>query len=860
MNNPNVKMYLMNKDSTLYYQAVSNEDGTYTITPSTIPISIKVLPKGWEDVDIEYSRHPEYLGVFRSQAQTFNFVEDARYTLLDLYYKSNGGIQAECTLRIDIFYGVKIGYKTAYTSQLNFSDCDDEKFNNGNSYSPIRNGIFHVPTLDSELFTLLESLGDTVMNHPVWQRSGTGWITDCEFLYHEGIKLMYKSSYTSSATVSSPLRVDLWGFNVGQRGSFPNAGTHFIPSMSGYNIVQDNGTTTFIGNDILQPFLIQNRQTYKQWETQFNESRPYTNDNNLIYNLLNNQSGYVSVNVNLYYTLDTSLYFVIPIANYFLKIVLFEVDKDNNPELVPPVTGNYRYLTLETINLTDGSGTPQPLPTGAQITSNQIDLKYDKCYILGIISDTSIGYGVDPSVASTTVIVLFSELKLTLESNYNSGTGSPVEAPKLNESVFPIIRLKTLLTRCVKNLVTTNTDGYGFPVPVSTPYQGSSAFLDETNTTSVGDLVPYQVVLSSQYCMHNLQGRSYFSISLNQLFKITKNILGCGLSIKGNTISIEQLSLIFNKDKEILNLDLHGGVSKLKIKPFNDLGGCNLKLGYTKAETNSDFGVEAFNTELFFNTPLTKNRNTIELQETDVITEQYAIEKIRAQVVKQPVSTVYDPANPSSDNQNVLFYCQPSAGIILPYLGVQPYDPENNPVATAAFKLNQRPTAQSTNSSASDYIYGMKYPDTAYNLELSPCRMLKRGSGAILRSVLDLMDTKDLVFRNTTIITQGISVTGLSGIESNLGSGVITEFKDIKINSLPDPLFRPWIFELTTVSAVNMWEIIQNDQNGYVSFTWKGMKLRGFIWKINQKLAASAPTRYELLVHPNVSNDQLKNS
>lgn len=838
-----------------YYQALLNSDGTYGTILTSAETPILVVPKKWEDIEVEYSRHPEYLGVFRSQSQTFSFVEDARAILLNLYYKSNGGIQAECTLRVDIFYGVKIGYKTAYVSQLNFSDCNDIKFNNGGSYNPIKTGFFEIPTLDSELFTLVESVGGTDMNIPVWdKKTGGGWETDCDFLFHEGIKLLYNSTFTSSASPESPLTVRLWGFNLGQFGSFPNAGTHYLPAMNSYNIVQANGTTTYIGNDILQDLLIQNRQSFKEWEIKFNDAKPYTTDNNLLYNLLNNSVGFVSMEITVNYEFSNPIAFSIPIADYTLIFVLFELDKDNNPLTIG---GNYVYTTLATVPITDSSGTNIPLPVGPQSGTNTKNIAYDRCYCLGIISDTPTGTGEDPASAGYTGLVEFSNLQVTFKSSFNSGTSIPVDAPSLPASAFPVIKLNKLLDKVVKNLTTTQTDGYGFPIQVSSSYEGVSGFLDASNTLSEGDAVPYQIGWSSQYCIHNLQGQSYFSVGLNKLFNFCKNALGCGMSIEGNKVRIESLSYYFNKDKEILNLDDFGGVSMLSIKPFNDLGGCNLKLGYKKSDTNSDFGVEPFNTELFFNTPLTKNKNTIEIQETEVLTEQYEIEKIRAQKVNQPVGTVYDPANPSSDNQNVAFYCQPTKSYVITAESGLIRDPDNQGVNVLAYKLNQRPTAQSINSLMPPYIYGMRYPDTAYNLELSPCRMLERGSGALLRSVLDLMDDKYLVFRNTTVLQYNNTVVGLSGIESNLGSGVITEFKDIKIGNLPDALFRPYIFELTTVSPVNMYEIINSDPNGYISFTWKGFKFMGFIWNIKQKLAASAPTRFQLIAHPSTTNNQL---
>jgi len=154
---------------------------------------------------------------------------------------------------------------------------------------------------------------------------------------HDGIKLLWQASYISSATTADPLTVNLWGFNLGQYGAFPNAGTHFLPSMNQYDIVQANGSTTFIGNDILQPFLKIGSERYKQYEVRFDGqgikaggtgSNAYTTGNNLLYNGLKSATNIVEVQTTVSYELDPA-YFVAPIADYSLLIVLFEVDKND---------------------------------------------------------------------------------------------------------------------------------------------------------------------------------------------------------------------------------------------------------------------------------------------------------------------------------------------------------------------------------------------------------------------------------------------------------------------------------------------------------------------------------------------------
>lgn len=314
-------------------------------------------------------------------------------------------------------------------------------------------------------------------------------------------------------------------------------------------------------------------------------------------------------------------------------------------------------------------------------------------------------------------------------------------------------------------------------------------------------------------------------------------------------------------------LDLGYDVTDLVIEQSQQNLGSNLKLGYTKANTNTDFGVDPVATELYFNTPATNIPGIMDFEESDVLVEQYAIEKLRAQTVSQPVGTSYDPANPSTDNQIIALYCSPSPTISLPAAGdlynFQPYNPNNDPVTCDAYTPVVFPNAQSTDPSAASapYIFGAYYPDTYINMPLSPGRALQRGTGQLLHSVLDEMDSESLTFRNTGVMQYNNQVVNLSGLESNLvvGSGagnVTTEFKDVPISSLPAQLFKPIILRVKSKYPVNMYQILNNNPNGYVRFFWNNddgygaKEYKGFISKVTQSAATNAPTEFELWATP----------
>lgn len=909
MNNPAIKIYLLNEDETIYYSVgPQNPNGSYGTLPTSLPTPIITLPIGWEKTEIKWERHPQYKGCFRSQTDSFIFVEDARWILMRLMYQNGGGVQATCIMRIDQFGDVNTGYSTAYKCELDFTQAEDVKYNNGVSYQPRLQGEFRIPTLDSKLFSYLQSQGNTVFNSPMFQLNPAGgWVTDAEFVVHDGIKLLYNATYTTSAAKDTPLVfgdtssgvVQIGGFKNGEHGTGIHNGVHKIVAMNRYDFTQANGSTTFVGNDILEKFLIQGTQSESvnnssPGETNFagtNNSRPFTTNNNILKNILPTL-GVGNNSINMNWNVNFKITDVLPPFNAIqweapsgmswgdarFGVALFEIDQNDNPEILSGLSGQYTPHAVYWQTIFDVTSYPE-INQSIPITVN-----YLKVYIACLLFD-GVTIPIDSSKGIT--YISFDKLECSFLSAFDSGaSGVPIPAPKLNASVFPAYRLHQLLEKIVPYFESRSTDGYGFPVPnPSTSFVGVSDFLSNPAQTAIGDCVPYQIMITSEFCIHSSAGRPYISASLNQIFNFCNKVLGCGLSIDsdGNTLRIERLANYFQSAVEIINLDDYNGVANFTIKPYKDGLGASLKLGYDKAETNSDFGIDAEHTELVFTTPLYKISGEIDFQESEIIVEPYAIEKLRAQ---HPPQLLGDTTSSGSNNKMIGLYCQPSTTVILPNSSQDsPYDfsavnPDGTPFAVAAYQLTQRngvapfggsptpysPCAQSTDNTAflAPYIYGKYYPDTAYNVELSPCRILKRDGGALLHSVLDLMEDADLVFRNTYIMNFNNEATTLSGIESNLqvggGGNVITEFKDIEISSLPAKLFRPYLFEITTVSPVNMWSIMNSNPNGYISFTWKNRVYKGFIMNVTQRLAQSAPTSYELLAHPDTTNDDLLNA
>ena len=897
---PTLQMSIQDK-SGQYYGADLNPDATWNITTTFERRFIEVMPEGWSDTAITWERDLSVLGVFRSMTSgSYKFTMDGREILKKVWQLQ--GIKGYAKLTIWMINTNDFDYSIFYPSQIDFKTYHDYE----------QTQTLEIGTLDSGLIRDWHARGDNDINIPLWRLESGGWVTDAAFLMHDGIKLLYNATYISGATLDVPWIPGLiTGFNHGRHAtSGVNQGKHTLPSLSQYNIVQNNGTTTYIGNDILANLLLQGNQHSGGAniinEINFGgsgESQPYNTNNFSLKNAclppnVFTMSVACSGRLNI-----PDIAFSDNGNGCFLGFVLFEIHQASEAEAalfgVPvgydlpeydPITLRYQYQMVYSIDILAGTVSPYTIPD--QNFSNYdspatVTINPNRAYVFGIIFDEGSAFGGISGDGAHTISTGFTSLQFSFISNYDYGaSGVPISAPQLNPTAFTAYRLHQLFNKLVPYLATRQTDSYGFPVPVTTDYYGVSDFLSNPAVTAIGDVVPYQILLSSAYCIHDLQGRSYITLSLNKLVDFCRKVLGCAMGVEydvngvGVGLRIEDYSYYFPDSTNPANmiLDLGSDVTAFEIlQGGSEMGiAANLKLGYQKADTNTDFGVDPFNTGLYFQTPVPEIVGTIDFEEDSILTEQYAIEKIRQQRVNQPIGSTFDPASPSSDNSAVAFYClpYPTTWIGTPtspnptYPNTYIFDPANNvvgvgtPATPEAYQLTQRnginlPAAQSTDSSAATnpYIKGMYYPDTAYNVELSPCRALERGTGQLIHSLFDKMDSEYLTFRNTYVMQYNNETLALAGIESNLNigsgtAGVITEMSDKAIVNLPDKLFQPVQLKVTSKYPVNMYSILNSNTRGYVRFFWEeqgyGMnEYKFYITKVTQAAGNNSPTIFE---------------
>jgi len=852
-----LKMSIQDKAGN-YYFASQDSSGVWSVGTSPSLLYINTLPDGWNETQITYERDGSYMGIFRSQTNSpYKFSKDARAIITEI--RKVQGIQGYGLLSIYLFNTSTFVYDTFYQSELDFKTYKNN----------MQTWICEIGTLDSKGVRDLHAYGDQMFNFPIWQKdSSGGWIPYYNNIWvvDDGVKLLYNATYISSASKDNPLDyrantytsgLGMLGFNLG-RWSTPYGSFHTLPNLTEFNIVQNNGTTTYIGNDILSNLLRQGNQgcglhpVNESIFNSINDSQPYTKNN---YSLKNacvvppstfELQVAVSGNFDPLATIAGTPYTGISVATdgtggapntgRFIAFVLFEINNQNLPQV--DGFGNYLYQTVLKYPLPDVVDHYFPPFGGAfdnYSTPVTITINQDKVYTFGIILDSIWG-----QAAANSAGFVLQSLQFSIFSNYDYGeltvthpTPHGIPAPQLNPTVYAAYRGHQLFELATQYLASRTSNDYGFPIVPPNDYTFASTYLSDSSYPLVGDGRPYQTAITSEYCIHDLQGQSYISLSFNQIFDFYKKVWGCGLSVIGDNFVVENLRYFF--DNTTMILDLGYDVAEFEIMQEVDGVGANLRLGYSKADTNTDFGVDSFITDLYFNTPASNVPTVMDYMESGITCDQYQKEKARAQRVNQPVGTAFDPANPSSNNRAFAVYiAESTAPFVLPNppdYPFQPYDPSNTPVAVVPYQIEMYngsilPYAQASDPTAATapYINGLYYPDTAQNVKLSPARALQRDTGALIHSVLDNMDSDSLAFRATGIMQKTNEVLDLTGIETNLvtgGSGTVTkEMSDKVIGDLPAQLFKPITVKVKSKYPINMYTILNTNPNGYVRFFW----------------------------------------
>lgn len=840
MYNDRFKITLQAKNGN-YYSAIQNTDNTWTVSDAIGVSYIEHLPKGWDDTDITWERNMTYFGVFRSQTQKFNFSKDGRAILLSIL--ADKGTNGYCKMSILVYNESTLVYDVFYRSIIDFSGASDSK----------KQQLLTVSTLDGELTELVKAKSKSEFNIPFWEyNEGTEeWeaAPNTIWVHHTGIKAIWRVNLQGAESPTAVLAYTVRGFNGGRTGALPaDNGMHTIPALQNYVIVQANGTTTYIGNDILETVIKSSTQG------------PLYNEVSFLDNGNINTSGQAPIKplipaVNMVFKLDGKIDGNINFttsggASFTLKFVLFEITESGEPTRTG---GRYDvYHTFYTFSL--GSSSPYTPPSSGVFSAEQIvGLNAFKAYVLGIIFDST----TDDQDSSGDASFLMSDLRLSIYSNSNSGTSTAVSAPKLPPSTFPAFRPKDLGQKLIDVIDSTETDPYGFPIPLGTGYIFESDFLTDNAVSRATnfDLIPYRTAETSENAMRDIRGITYLSKSLANFFQQWNKINMLGLGIIGdNTVKVEPLTYFFDAGTQIL--DLGSNVADFTITPYTEPLGNILNGGYEGLQTNKNFATDAFCMPMKWDLPLNKTPKTLDYQVTEVNADMYYIEKARAQ-------NNSNNSSPSSSNGCLLLQITDGTGDVRIVK-----DPSGNSFTTpAAYSPEVYTTAQSTNPASANYIKGLYYPDTAINTALDPASNVRR-NGRYIRALCDGQDDFGSVMSFRKIYQQQYNDPStpafeLAGMSKKINtSTVISQVTDIPLTEYAK-LFRPFIFEVQSEYPVNMYTTINANPYGYVKFLWKGedfdyTEYKGFLLEVKQSAANNKATMFKLLAHPSTSDAALK--
>lgn len=814
-----------------YYFAVQNADNSWTVSTTPTLTYLEYAPIDWENISITWERNVTYWGVFRSMSKNFQFVKDARAICLWLL-AGNGGVNAYAQFTVYMWNEDTLTYDTVYVSEIDLSGASDDK----------QNKKMTVATLDSGLLEALKANADNEYNIPLWNYdSGTEeWTprTDAVFVYHDGIKSLWRLNLQGPENYTYAV----YGFNGGRHSTSPNDGYHTCPALANYTITQANGTTTFAGNDLLEPVI------------QYGNQTPRINEFNFLDNGNVNSIGLplkpVIENVDLEFGFEagfdgdiTISAVTVPGEDFTLRFVVFEINEDGEPTQTIP--GQYDiFATLYTITMPPApTYTPPATISGSAVLS----LSAFKTYVIAMLfDDTS---GVTNGSGYCSFIQTF--FRSYIRSNYNSGTSTPVSAPVFPVSAVIGYKPQALLNEIVKVIDSTETDAYGFPIPTGSGYTGVSDFLsnDELDPADNFDLVPYNTIETSENAIRNIIGAPYISKSLKAFFTQWRNINMMGLSIEGgSTIRMEPLGYYLDPLTEILVLD--GNVANLKILPYTEPMGNRISNGWNDPQTNKNFGSDTFCYPADWNIQLTKVPKTIDMRTTSVSADMYYIEKARVQ---------NDSSNSSPSSSNGCIILQTTAELDEI---VDVTNPGGETESYSAYGLDKYPTAQSTNPTTAPYLANFYYPDTAYNLGLDPASCLYR-NGPYIASLCDSMPVGSVISFRKVYQQQYNSPSTPALVRPGMAkklntSFVISQVDDIQVSALGTPLFRPYMFEFDSPYPVNMYSAINTNPNGYISFYWENIQYKGFLMAATQNIGNSASTNFKLLAHPDTTDAQLQ--
>jgi len=510
-----------------------------------------------------------------------------------------------------------------------------------------------------------------------------------------------------------------------------------------------------------------------------------------------------------------------------------------------PLTGE-GYNQIWGIYQQDLTGSSIDLFSNISGATESITLKYDYNYGILIPPSASnpayleLSYeiiDITTGVTATTIIAYLSPTLQAINSTvtYLGSVTNTFNVPA-NHKVLTFVKMKVsagvyltpssyTATQLNSKLTLTSDirtkEGY---VPALRPYDVFNSLVDQlsdSETTSVSTL------LSTTYkdcwitcgdALRNLDNAK-LNLSFKDFYKSIESILGASLTYNKSTAvaTIEGISNVFQNTEM---LDLGTQVNDVEYKPLLEKLYSKINVGYRDNTYDEVNGKDEFNTDIEFLSPLekiTQNEDYKSFIRTDV----YGIEQIRLNLSEKKVT------DSKTDNDVFMIHIDDKISGTIPAnyqgFGANYYDVFIDPSLTIS------------------NIYGAS---TMYNFLFSPMRCYLR-NGAWHHSLLYGNDSSVIKFIKSTKSNQLGTY-----LVTNDGVTTISECVDIAISSLPDIIFKPFIFDIETYTLDDITSAMQTNPYGYITFTWKGNIYKGYVLSFERDAKIKSKTKLSLLCTP----------
>lgn len=297
-------------------------------------------------------------------------------------------------------------------------------------------------------------------------------------------------------------------------------------------------------------------------------------------------------------------------------------------------------------------------------------------------------------------------------------------------------------------------------------------------------------------------GLPALKITWNQLMKSFAAWWGLGYAVVDNKVFIKPRDQFFDKNTEIYDL---GEVAKWSTEPASEYDYKTVRIGCEDQEYDELNGRDEFNTTHQYNLPTIHNKNELDLV-SPIRTDMYGIYYTWLRY------NLLDSTDSSSDNDLFALEITPS-----PVGGL--YRP---------LRLAGNVSGIYTNNNAN-----------AFNFGLSPKRCFLR-NGGFIRSML-YGNGQDIKFQVTDKNAE---------MSSSFSAGAVDEDANVPVNSLKQPFFKPYIFNISVGTKFNLIQHLKQNQDGYVKFTIDGVPFKIFPMEVGA--VPAKPIEYEIrgLAHP----------